>query len=263
MAFAVQYGRVLGGAAVAAATMAARKQDSVQCANLSSLHRGSADYAASTGNGFDTMAYKKDGIVARSALFKTPSASYKDSKLYQAYLTRFGGVKELSYTDVQELLGDVGIHHTYLASRIFHVMDSGNKGTVSFKDVRSTCKKMAAGTPTEKAELVFKAFDLDGSGSIDKKEVRDLLKDLLLANHEANTGFRLISTESEEKLYDGLDTASVALLTANRMVGELFAATDARSGEIDYKAFSGWVKRGGKVQNDLMNLFPLFEVFSE
>merc|ERR1719159_318873 len=149
------------------------------------------------------MSYKKDGIVARSALFKTPSASYRDSKLYTAYLQRFGGDKDsdLTYADVQDLLGDVGVHHVYLARRICHVMDSRGKGTVSFKDVSSTCKKMATGTPKEKAELVFKAFDLDGSGSIDKKEVRDLLKDLLLANHEANTGFRLISTESEEKLY--------------------------------------------------------------
>jgi len=47
------------------------------------------------------------------------------------------------------------------------------------------------------------------------------------------------------------------------MVNELFAVADAKTGEIDCKAFTGWVKRGGKVQNDLMSLFPLFEIFSE
>jgi len=269
MAFATQYGRVLGGAALAAASAAARQQQSVQCANqqrsLSSLHHGSADYAASPASTTDTRANKKDGVVLRGVLFKTPSASYKDSKLYKAYVKRFGGDKnsDLSFVDVQDLLGDVGLHHDYLASRIFHVMDSERKGAVSFKDVSATCRKMATGTPKEKAELVFTAFDLDGSGTINKKEVRDLLKDLLLANNEATAGFKMIKSENEEELYAGLDPAIIAHLTANKMVSDLFAAADSSWGEIDNKAFTAWAKRGGRVQNDLMNLFPLFAIFSE
>merc|ERR1712032_1302904 len=111
---------------------------------------------------------------------------------------------------------------------------------------------------------MFRACDTDGTGSVDKHEMRSLIRSMCLLCHELYPEYTMVKNEKDAELYADMDTQKLAQLTANKMVFEIFTVADKdRSGTIELNELIFWLKRGGKTVNEFQELFPVFDVFTK
>jgi len=201
----------------------------------------------------------------RQPLVLCADVDTKGTRLYEAYTKKFGTAKsvQLTFTDIRNLLQEVGVKNDYIAGRIFFVMDADGSGTVDIKEMTSFCKKLANGKPQEKAQFLFKACDLNNNNLIEKTEMRSMLKNLCLWCAQEVPSYSMITNERDAELYADLHGEVLAQVIANRIVADMFQAADTdKSGTISMKEFMFWVNRGGKSLVELIGLFPAFNALA-
>jgi len=194
------------------------------------------------------------------------TANIKGTKLYEAYTNKYGTSKsvQLTFSDIRNLLQEVGVKNDFIAGRIFFVMDADGSGTVDIKEMTAFCKKLAQGKPQEKAQFLFKACDLNSNNVIEKSEMRTMVKNLCLWCAAEVPSYSMISTERDAELYADLHGEVLAQVIANRIVADMFHTADTdKSGTISMKEFMFWVNRGGKNFVELIELFPVFNSLAQ
>jgi len=200
--------------------------------------------------------------IQRTLSQSTSSGRHDNTLLFKAYTTRFGAEakkREMPLAEVTLLLADIGITNKYLAARIFAAMDADKGGTVEYKEMNEFCKKAATGSYKEKGGVIFSMCDLSGEGEITKEDMRTMLFEMTKECLNTIPDFGLIRNEREADLYAHLTEQTLAQVVANRIVTDMFMVADTdKSGTIDKKEFMFWVQRGGKLFDEFVRLFPVF-----
>lgn len=85
---------------------------------------------------------------------------------------------ELDMQEFQNLLkSKVALTNEGL-EKLFHVMDTDNSGTVSFKELASSLSVLGKGTVEEKLKIAFQLYDTDKSGTLEKGEVINIVEQM-------------------------------------------------------------------------------------
>lgn len=209
----------------------------------------------------------KKAKIARTLSKTASSGRHDQTLLFQAYVNRFGAKgteKKMTAEDAAGLFSEIGIANEFLAQRLFSGMDVKKTGQVTFKDMSAFCSAMATGTIQDKAIVLFRMCDLDGEGEVTKEATRTMLKAMTLECVRTLPEFALIRNEREADLYAHLQVDDLAQMNANRICHDMFLAADTdKSGSIDQKEFLFWVKRGGKIFDEFVGLFPIFDVLTQ
>jgi len=205
--------------------------------------------------------------IARTLSKTSSSGRHDNTVLFQAFVNRFGAKgteKKMTSGDAAGLFGEIGIKSEFIAQRLFAGMDTKKTGEVAFKDMSAFCMAMATGTVQEKAVVLFRMCDIHGDGDVDKDSMRTMLKAMTKECVSLLPDFALIRNEREADLYAHLEIDDLCQMNANRIVCDMFNAADTdKSGSIDQKEFLFWVKRGGKVFDEFVSLFPIFDKLTE
>jgi Ca2+-binding EF-hand superfamily protein len=205
--------------------------------------------------------------IARTLSKTSSSGRHDKTVLFQAYVNRFGAKgteKTMTAEDAEGLFDEIGIKSAFLARRLFAGMDAKKSGQVTFKDMSTFCSAMATGSVQDKALVLFKMCDLDGEGEISKEAIRTMLKAMTQECVRMLPEFALIRNEREADLYAHLEIDDLCQMNANRITYDMFLSADTdKSGAIDQKEFLFWVKRGGKLFDEFVALFPIFDLLTQ
>jgi len=96
---------------------------------------------------------------------------------------------------------------TPFADRLFELLDTNGDGVVDLNEFICGLSMLCKGTPEEKLALSFKAYDLDGNGSISEKELTAMFKSAWL------TGFKALAFNhgGDDLDFDQLDEFSSSM----------------------------------------------------
>lgn len=168
----------------------------------------------------------------------------------------FASPVELSFWLQQE----AALPDEYIATRLFKVMDADNSGSVSHSELVSFCRQLGSGSRWDKIQFVFDACDLNGTGKIKRHDLRDFLQHMIITCHTTMPNYSMISHEYHAAMFRDIDPVTISLVTANRMVHDIFRVADMeRNGTIDFTDFAFWFDRGGRSVKALNELFKLFD----
>jgi len=76
--------------------------------------------------------------------------------------------------------------------RLFRVFDHNQSGNINFKEFILGMSVITRGSAVEKFKLSFDIYDVDGSGSIDKSEMREVIFLIFLCNCEHYIGCEMV-----------------------------------------------------------------------
>jgi len=123
-------------------------------------------------------------------------------KLYETFMSlSSGGKTPLDRATFRKGLGKLeacglkNLDDSPFVDRLFALLDTNGDGSVDLQEFVTGLSMLCKGTVEEKLELSFKAYDLDGNGSISKDELASMFKSAWIA------GFRaLCATHGNEEL---------------------------------------------------------------
>eukprot|EP00698_Gefionella_okellyi_P006063 TRINITY_DN15531_c0_g1_i1.p1 TRINITY_DN15531_c0_g1~~TRINITY_DN15531_c0_g1_i1.p1 ORF type:complete len:958 (+),score=192.05 TRINITY_DN15531_c0_g1_i1:46-2919(+) len=72
-------------------------------------------------------------------------------------------------------MANLGVQDHALADKIFQAFDTDGSGSINLREFIAGLSVMTRGTPEEKMDMAFRAYDADRSGYIDKSELRALM----------------------------------------------------------------------------------------
>ncbi|KAI8500179.1 neurocalcin homolog [Branchiostoma floridae x Branchiostoma belcheri] len=123
--------------------------------------------------------------------------------------------------------GDRG-RKTAMAKRIFRAFDRDGSGTVDFKEYLTGMSALLRGSVVEKLKWAFNMYDLDGNGEISRVELYNVLK-------------LVIELRSPEATCQDLDDLEPAL---EEMVDRIFQDLDKdRDGKLQMREFVEGIRR--------------------
>merc|ERR1712232_334637 len=124
------------------------------------------------------------------------------------------------------------------ATNVFDSMDTDNSGGVDYVEIVAFFCSKAAGSLQEKGSLFFHACDIDGSKTIEKSELKDVVLHMMLLKRDME-GIESFM-EKNKILYAGIPEAMILTLKANEVVHDVFtnAAKDGES--LSEKDFLNW-----------------------
>jgi len=185
-----------------------------------------------------------------------------DTALYKAYEAKYGSSKQvqLTFSDVQGLLKQIGIKNAYIASRLFQAMDEDHGGTVDFTEINHFCHTLAMGTRQEKAKFMFDACDTTGNGAVEIAEMRRMVKNLCLTCHEALPSYVLLKNDADVALCEDLELEEIAIVVSNKLTYQMYHDCDhKKSGSMALKEFDRWIVQNRDGAREFSNLFVVFE----
>merc|ERR1712228_161809 len=74
-----------------------------------------------------------------------------------------------------------------MEKHVFRIYDSNDDGYIDFVEFMVVFYIMSDGTPTEVLQKIFRVFDVNSNGTITKKELSRLIKDMYQLLAEENT----------------------------------------------------------------------------
>lgn len=138
--------------------------------------------------------------------------------------------------------------------QMWDLMDTDQSGTVDFCEIMVFFLNHGKGPLQEKGSLFFHACDIDGSGSVEARELKDIVHHMMMLKRELE-GIGSF-TAGQARLYNGIPATYILHFQANELVNDIFES--AGKGEmITEKMFQTWLGRGGKQVNRLLALFGM------
>jgi len=92
---------------------------------------------------------------------------------FKSYDTSNDG--RLSHIEMRQVLADVGITNAEDAEMLIESFDADNSGSIEYSEFMAGCLDVASDGVKDHLKVAFRIFDLDGSGSISKDELRQVL----------------------------------------------------------------------------------------
>jgi Ca2+-binding EF-hand superfamily protein len=154
---------------------------------------------------------------------------------------------ELPYDQVKPYLLLAGIPEVD-THKVFSSMDTNRTNKVSYLQYATFLTIYTQTNPDGKAQLVFRACDVDNSGSLSAQELSTFFHFLFEFKYQANKGVETFMTWDPD-LYFGIPLEHVLRLNANKYVADVLKSADrdgGKDGMITTKEWSFWFKRGGK-----------------
>eukprot|EP00927_Polykrikos_kofoidii_P085448 TRINITY_DN92_c0_g1_i2.p1 TRINITY_DN92_c0_g1~~TRINITY_DN92_c0_g1_i2.p1 ORF type:complete len:260 (+),score=44.25 TRINITY_DN92_c0_g1_i2:74-781(+) len=176
-------------------------------------------------------------------------------QLYFAESSQNGRIdlrKELSFNDLKHLFEAAGGRPKDL-KKMFEMMDTDGSNTVDFAEIIAFFCRNASGTLNEKASFFFQSCDVDGSGTIEKSELKTVVLHMMALRNE--TSGKASFFDWNQTLYADIPTTYVLHLQANEFVNDVFSSVSKDGEQLTEKEFQKWLLRGGKQVNRLNALF--------
>eukprot|EP00927_Polykrikos_kofoidii_P051364 TRINITY_DN4515_c0_g1_i2.p1 TRINITY_DN4515_c0_g1~~TRINITY_DN4515_c0_g1_i2.p1 ORF type:complete len:239 (+),score=50.43 TRINITY_DN4515_c0_g1_i2:117-833(+) len=225
-------------------------------------------YFAAAASAVATVGYSKRYIGNSSCDFKShPSAKSKGGvsinvgkemlKLYFAEFSTNGTIdlhKDLSFAQLKTLFEASGGKPSD-CKKMFEMMDTDGSNTVDFAEIVAFFCQHASGSLHEKASLFFHTCDVDCSGSIEPRELKDVV--LHLMKLKCETEGKRSFFEWNQTLYADIPMTYVLHLQANEFVNDVFSTASKDGEQLSEKEFQKWLLRGGKHVNRLNALFNM------
>ena len=121
---------------------------------------------------------------------------------------------------------------SFALSNIFYAFDRNNDGTVDFDEFAAGFAMLASGSKSEKLQLAFRMFDVDGDGYISTLEMWRYLRSFLTVLLALNGAAQQLPTD---RLVDLIDSAAVSITQ------QVFKTADVnRDNRISYAEFGNW-----------------------
>jgi len=200
---------------------------------------------------------KKESIKAKKGASKEPQlADFASSthfsevevnKLYKTFteLAPSGRVNKELFGKCLERLEEHGFKHpkdTPFGDRLFQLLDINNDGVVDLNEFVCGLSMLCKGTTEEKLALSFKAYDLDGNGSISEEEMKIMFKQAWLA------GFKALAFDhgGEDLDFEQLDEFSTSM--AQNFAHSAFETLDTdKNGQLSLEEFTKFVMAQPKI----------------
>eukprot|EP01096_Ripella_sp_DP13-Kostka_P014468 TRINITY_DN6549_c0_g1_i1.p2 TRINITY_DN6549_c0_g1~~TRINITY_DN6549_c0_g1_i1.p2 ORF type:complete len:218 (-),score=88.32 TRINITY_DN6549_c0_g1_i1:17-625(-) len=100
-----------------------------------------------------------------------------------------------------------------LWGHIFDIIDTDKSGEISFAEWVSLLSCINRGSTSEQIELMFKLYDLDGNGSLQKNEIQKIIEFLHRFRH-----FEKPAEEITDEVFDALDANHDGKITLHEFV---------------------------------------------
>jgi len=152
--------------------------------------------------------------------------------------------KEL-FSKCLEKLEEHGFKHpkeTPFGDRLFQLLDTNGDGEVDLNEFVVGLSMLCKGTAEEKLALSFRAYDLDGSGSISEDEMKHMFKQAWLA------GFKALAFDhgGEDLDFEQLDEFSTSM--AQNFAHSAFESLDTdKNGQLSLEEFTKFVMAQPKI----------------
>jgi len=165
--------------------------------------------AGGMGGGQNFNNFQKRHLVVQELGSVTQITQENLTKLYDEFMQKSKGKPEISVLDVAKVLTKMpGImlppKH---AERTSSAFDKNNDGYIN---VREFCLGMSALAPSatdiQKLDFLFKMYDNDGNGSLDRAEVTVLIGDMLESRHRGVGVEKMDKEDMVRILFDHVDT---------------------------------------------------------
>nr|CDS26583.1 neuronal calcium sensor [Hymenolepis microstoma] len=98
-------------------------------------------------------------------------------------------------------------------THVFRTFDKDNSGKIDFNEFLLAINITSGGQPKEKLEWAFQMYDIDGNGTIEKKEMTEIIKAIysMLGANEATVD--LTPEARTEEIFDKMDSNHDGVLT--------------------------------------------------
>jgi len=162
--------------------------------------------------------------------------------------------ESINFTEAKHMLVAAGAKGKDVRN-MFDMMDTDNSNSVDFVEIMAFFLNFGKGTLQEKGSLFFHACDVDGSGSIEQNELKEIVLHMMMSKNE--TDGRDSFMNWNHTLYAGIPESYVLHYKANELVVEIFEKASKDGEQLTEKEFQTWLLRGGKQVNRLIALFGL------
>eukprot|EP00415_Alexandrium_ostenfeldii_P001371 UN1371 len=180
-------------------------------------------------------------------------------KFVQLYFSEFADAKgrvdlrqDLNFLKTKHLLEAAG-GKTKEVQKMFDMMDTDNSNSVDYVEIVAYFCSHGIGSIQEKASFFFHACDVDGSHTIEKPELKNVVHHMMILKSESQGKDSFI--DWNRTLYADVPETYVLHYLANELVADVFAHASKGGEELTEKEFQKWLMRGGKLVNRLTALF--------
>ncbi|XP_033725536.1 NADPH oxidase 5-like isoform X2 [Pecten maximus] len=186
------------------------------------------------------------GTGEPTSLGDVPQISEEDVKwlswIEQQFTAIAGEDGEISLEEFKDALH---VKRSFFAERFFALFDQDNSGSIELHELLDGLRTLTKGTPAEKLKFLFDVYDVDGSGTID----RDELKTVLMSCTEESS--LSISEENMDALTDILFDSADEDNSGAISFEELKAELEKHPGVLENLTISAaqWLKPPDKKKN--------------
>jgi len=124
-------------------------------------------------------------------LARLNSLSYEQVEEITRIARKHGDGNKLNRDQLDAVLKEVNASHPHEAFSqpgavewIFQLFDTDHSGGIDMSELISGISVFTKGSPEQKAELTFKAYDIDGNGFIDREEMKQIVRKSLDSSYK-------------------------------------------------------------------------------
>ncbi|XP_071825640.1 NADPH oxidase 5-like isoform X3 [Apostichopus japonicus] len=121
--------------------------------------------------------------------------------------------------DLDEFKRAIGVKESFFAERFFAQFDADGSGYISLDELLDGLHLLTKGDPVDKLRFLFKVYDVDGNGSVDREELGTVLKSCM-----EESALKLDEHQLEElssALFEAADTDGSGTISFEELKEEL------------------------------------------